>query len=286
MVGEMLASAGMAAVQLGGSALQYYGQRETNQANAEQAQRQMDFQERMSNTGYQRAVEDLRAAGLNPALAYSQGAANSPTGASAVMSNPWNGAAQNAASTVQTMLNIQRQKAEIETLQATAHRTRVEAAATNTMTPLQAALLAVREVNEKLGGRITEAEANTIADQIAARIRNVQASTRGQNARAYLDELDAVGAENEANFNRGMYRRRFRGHVNDAMSAGREIGDLYSQIRTGRRLDSQWDYQQQRDQRDFNYRKQRDSQTQEGMDVYYDDKGEMTGYKQSRRNRR
>lgn len=71
----------------GTGALNYLGAREANKTNKKIAREQMAFQERMSNTAYQRSVQDLKAAGLNPILAYSQGGASSPGGASTSVQN-------------------------------------------------------------------------------------------------------------------------------------------------------------------------------------------------------
>lgn len=93
--------------------------RETNAFNAHQAQLQRDwetaaaqkaneyasreaelnrqYQTMMSNTAYQRAVADLRAAGLNPMLAVNQGGAAATSGATASPTKPSGAAASGQA---------------------------------------------------------------------------------------------------------------------------------------------------------------------------------------------
>jgi len=79
---------------LGGAYLGYKGTKQQNVASAQQAEKQMafqdksldramSFQERMSNTAHQRQVQDLRAAGLNPILSSKYGGSSTPSGATA-----------------------------------------------------------------------------------------------------------------------------------------------------------------------------------------------------------
>lgn len=58
-------------------------QQRGNWFSAEQAKLQRDWSERMRGSQWQTAVEDMRKAGLNPALAYQQGGAGVPPGAAA-----------------------------------------------------------------------------------------------------------------------------------------------------------------------------------------------------------
>lgn len=89
-----------------GLAASAFGAHKANKANIRSASDQMDFQERMSDTAYQRGMVDMRKAGLNPMLAYSQGGASAPSGAMAAPSQDVAGkgvtSAMNAAQHAQT----------------------------------------------------------------------------------------------------------------------------------------------------------------------------------------
>ncbi len=63
------------------------GAQQQNSAQAAQAQQAEAFSERMSDTQYQRGMADMKAAGLNPMLAYMNGGASSPSGVQAPVQN-------------------------------------------------------------------------------------------------------------------------------------------------------------------------------------------------------
>jgi hypothetical protein len=84
----------------GGSIL---GSHMRNKAAKAASARQMAFQKDMSNTSYQRGMEDMKKAGLNPILAGKVGGASTPTGSTY---NPEN-TMQNAANTAFSVANAQ-----------------------------------------------------------------------------------------------------------------------------------------------------------------------------------
>jgi hypothetical protein len=121
---------------------------------------QMAFQERMSSTAYQRAMADMRKAGINPIMAAKVGGASTPAGAMATLKDPYQAGINAAVQSKQMQLA----DANIDKVKAT---TAKEVATTN-------------EIDQKVNAGYWQNVSNNLTQQdrkISTEILNIMANT-------------------------------------------------------------------------------------------------------------
>lgn len=150
-----------------------------------QAARSMDFSERMASTQYQRAVADMRAAGINPMVAFSQGGNAAPQGTAGGGATAAGGPATGSAASSSA------------------------ASASQSRFPTETAVSAMQALRIGLE-----------AKQVQAQTKNVEADTINKLATAaniksdtFLKDRQAVGVD------RAAYRDNTQGNLNQASEA-------------------------------------------------------------------
>lgn len=204
----LLAGIGALAGPILGAGASIIGQERANAANAEQARLNREFQERMSNTQYQRGVADMKAAGLNPALAYQQGGASSPSGSSAPpMQNSLSGLGTTAQSLIQTATSL----AQIDNIRADTDKKNVESNVLQQMTRYELPNLEARTLllNEQRTGveQENKIRAQTLLDQVrkaAAESDLATLKVKTEELNQLLTRLGIPAARAESQFYEGL----------------------------------------------------------------------------------
>ncbi len=94
------------------------GGERANALSVKEAQKNRDFQARMSSTAHQREVKDLRLAGLNPILSAGGPGASTPSGGQAPISDTITPAISSAMSALQTKADLSVKKANVRVTDA------------------------------------------------------------------------------------------------------------------------------------------------------------------------
>lgn len=167
-----------------------------NRFNKIEASKNRAFQERMANSQWQRTVADMQAAGINPAVAYSQGPNMAPSGSAASA-----GGASPGPDTLSSVLALRGQQKQLELMDKQIKKTTAEAGTAEAEETYRRALnilLGVKERDGSLGIALSgggglldrQLRAGINAQESAA--SSAQANARATNNAA---ELSGVSVE-------------------------------------------------------------------------------------------
>lgn len=155
------------------------GQKDTNAQNVGLAREQMAWEERMSNTASQRRVKDLREAGLNPMLAYSD-AASTPNYQRATVENEELPLAQGINSAANVYVQQRAAQAQIQASNAQARKTDAEASMIEAQVPYSAQNAKVQ--SDTLRGQFEKLGEDTGKVMMETKNLSLDAMTKGRAA--------------------------------------------------------------------------------------------------------
>lgn len=164
----------------------------SNSANAREARRNREFQERMSSSAHQREVRDLRAAGINPMLSRMGSGATTPGGDRAEVEDVGSKALGAAMAAAQ----LQLVKAQTRREDASARLAGTQASDISSTLPGRTELMSMQaDVARMSAAQLRELLPSVLA-KAQEEIALVSSSARAAKARAFLDEASAAGAAN------------------------------------------------------------------------------------------
>lgn len=233
-------------------------EREQNTWNAAQAQLDRDFQAQMSNTQYQRGVADMRAAGVNPALAMNNGGAAAPSGSTATGVQP-QGQALNFSDLMQLMMLkpqirlMEKQGQAVEDQGKAALQnadSNTKNAETNRRSQIVEALLANNQI--KIGDSIrqlNEAQMEEIAQRIRESASRIELQAVEKLAKELQYEFDSqtFEANKELVLQQLVYRAVEMSEMRSVIALNNELkenaskqGEILDADKVGAQLSAKW----------------------------------------------